>query len=183
MAYKNNIPQPSNQISDSQADLLGNFAAIGTILNPDGKYVNLATTSAPLIAAGNIGLYSKVNGGSSLNELYFKRDSGSGVDGVPITAKKITAGEGWAYLPSGMIIQWGAGSAPYAGPGTPKNFPMAFPTACLSIVGSVRGGISSNTYSKNVNFAVNDRTKFTPVGTRSDGVLGSLTYNYMAIGY
>lgn len=50
---------------------------------------------------------------------------------------------GWQKLSSGMIIQWGTLSGT-SGQGS-ANFPIAFPTACLSVVSTTNGGSPSNT--------------------------------------
>jgi hypothetical protein len=54
---------------------------------------------------------------------------------------------GYAYLPSGIIIQWGVQSS-VTSSGSTVTFPIAFPTACLRAVVSVHG--SDNTASANI---------------------------------
>ena len=77
MAYQNNIPQASDQINKSQADILNNFAAIQTLIdanhvgfaNPtnQGKhnFVSLPLTSsspaAPAFLATEEGIYNLVS--------------------------------------------------------------------------------------------------------------------------
>ena len=127
MAYQNNIPQSGTQISVSQGDLLNNFLAINTIIDPNNKFINLSTTTAPEILIGNIGLYSQVDprtypsGQTALNELYFKRNSLAGVIGIPLSGgignitplpTFVTSGAtavscGWYNLPSGSWVKYG----------------------------------------------------------------------------
>lgn len=45
-----------------------------------------------------------------------------------------TAANGYQKLPSGVIIQWGSQST--ATGGTAVTWPIAFPTACLTVVGT-----------------------------------------------
>jgi len=90
-----------------------------------------ATAQAALIYP-DIGLYSALYATTGINELFF-RNSGNVVPDVPMTAR-LYAGNGWTYLPSGIIIQWGV-IATGANP-SPVTFPIAFPNACFKVVAS-----------------------------------------------
>ena len=118
MAYKNNIPQATDAISQSQSDLLNNFAAIQTLIDID--HVDFANANqgqhnkvtfpvqggAPVFAAGSLGLYNLAYSGT--NQLFFNNAAGTN---YPITASGTTgspvATSGWTYLPSGMLLVWG----------------------------------------------------------------------------
>lgn len=52
------------------------------------------------------------------------------------------AANGYQRLPSGLIIQWGEVAA--AGGDFNANFPIAFPNACLQVVGNMIGSIGSS---------------------------------------
>lgn len=54
-------------------------------------------------------------------------------------ANQSLAATGFQYLPGGLILQWGAGTAPNNGTAA-ITFPVAFPNACL--FGAVQGGLS-----------------------------------------
>lgn len=53
------------------------------------------------------------------------------------------ASSGYQKLPSGIIIQWGYGTTAGSG-GVALTFPVAFPTACLSVTATpVNGGLTA----------------------------------------
>lgn len=128
MAYLNNIPQSSDQLSLSQSQILGNFQALGAIAgnindssaslnsNSGFNWVFLANQGATppagaSFAAGVIGAYSATNGATGRKELYINHSvAGPTVVQTPITAYVqggTNAANGWAYLPSGLIMAWG----------------------------------------------------------------------------
>jgi hypothetical protein len=126
MAFNANQPQPGSQISSSQPILLANFQAINTIIDPNNSFINLVTTTPPLISSG-IGLYSEVDprtypsGQTALNEMYFKRNTAAGVNGIPLTGGNgnitpvpsfVTFGAtavacGWYNLPNELWVKYG----------------------------------------------------------------------------
>lgn len=114
-AFKSTIPAPTDQLKDSQSDLLANFAAIKTAwdinhvtfdLADEGKH-NFVTFpeqgAAPAVAANEIAMYSKESALTSVAELFVKYESG--------TEYEITAADasnpGWCTLASGLIVKWG----------------------------------------------------------------------------
>jgi len=116
MPYISTIPQPTDRIKDSQPQILANFTAIPTLIEVnhvgfigganDGKHTKVdftANTTHPLVAANQLLLYN--NG----NELYVKKAGALATPGIPFT-KGINATQGYTYLPSGALIQWGATS-------------------------------------------------------------------------
>lgn len=122
MAYLSNIPQPTDQLSSSQTQILANFTAIGTILNPDSGAVNLVQQLAdPALPATTISLNSKALPGAPIPaiaavpeggpEIYINRTDGVNTFHLPITASECSAVAGYAYLPSGVILKWGRATA------------------------------------------------------------------------
>lgn len=119
MAYQPNIPQPTDQISQSQQDLLDNFTAISTLINvnhvdfngPDqGKHKFLTfpvQAMAPVFAAGEIGMYNFLYTVTGVDELFITNQAGVT---SPITAKEGNQ-TGWTFLPSGLLIKWGVVNA------------------------------------------------------------------------
>lgn len=139
MAYQNSIPQPTDLLKNSQADILGNFAALTSFGN---GYADLAlqTIQPPTLPIANVNdnvLYSYTNPVTTTNELYVQKMIWNGVASVPtqvaMTASSLsnTSGlNGWSYLPSGLLIKWGL-------------VPMT--TATLSVtVGVTSGGPNFN---------------------------------------
>ena len=116
MAYNNNIPQPTNQIKNSQSDLLGNFAALSPFGNGFADFT--IKTSTPSIATFDTGLYTQslqVGILAANNEMYIQKQTfGNTIQSqIPMTASILSntaaiAGlSGWTYLPSGLLLKWG----------------------------------------------------------------------------
>jgi hypothetical protein len=73
MAYQQNIPQPTDIKSKSQADILGNFQALVSFGN---GYADLPVQIvAPSFAAGNDGVYTLNNAVTTKNELYVHKQT------------------------------------------------------------------------------------------------------------
>ena len=129
MAYQNNIPQPGDAKNKSQADMLGNFAAIQTLVDVNhvdfadavnqGKHnivtlpLTLTSPSAPSFLSTEQGLYNLVNSTTTTNEIYVHKQTVDSGTEVAMTASrmsstaKATCVNGWSYLPSGLLIVWG----------------------------------------------------------------------------
>ena len=117
MAYNNNIPQASDQLSQSQADILANFQAIKTLVDINHvtfdvanqgkhKWVSMPVQSSdPTTAASEMAMYTKSVSG--VPELFIRRQS----DGSVLSCTQATlANPGYTYLPSGLLIKWGTAS-------------------------------------------------------------------------
>lgn len=121
MAYQANIPQATDTLSQSQIDILNNFGALSTFLNVNHvdfassdqgkhKFVTFPVQgSAPVINVGEIALFNALSSRTSKDELYLVNSLGAT---VPITeSQQVTGSAGWSYLPSGVLLKWGNGSA------------------------------------------------------------------------
>lgn len=124
MAYQANIPQPTDQLSKSQGDILGNFQALQTLI--DVNHVDFSSADqgkhkwvtfpiqalAPAFAATEIGLYNKVPAApfplTTVGELFIQKSTGAN---IPMTASVQSSVDGWTYLPSGIILQWNQGTS------------------------------------------------------------------------
>lgn len=132
MAYNANIPQATDLLSQSQNDLLANFTAIATLVAVNHvqfndadqgkhKYAEFPVQNAapPIVfAAGEVALYSFLNPITSQNELYVNKTNQATVVQVPFTASLLSTNSnpglniaGWTYLPSGILLKWGSGTA------------------------------------------------------------------------
>lgn len=147
MAYQNNIPQPSDRLSISQAELLNNFAAIQTLIDinhysfaspNEGKhlYLQLPEHAAPTTAANEAGLYAAVGPVSTVTELVFRRESNGA--SIFFTEGSLVT-NGWTRLPSGLLMQWGTASISDSGT-TSVSFPINFtnPNGCLNVQASAK---------------------------------------------
>ncbi len=111
MSYNQNIPQPTDQLKNSQPQILANFAA----LNPFGNgYADFPLQGAtPTFGVGDTGLYTINNANTTQNEMYIHKASNGTFVNVPMTASKMSNNaaaactSGWSYLPSGLLVKWG----------------------------------------------------------------------------
>lgn len=129
MPYQPNIPLATDQLSQSQGDIQGNFQTLSTWVQVDHTnfdtvnqgqhnfttFPQQAVDPANTATASDLRLYNKAyNAGvdpSNRNEVYLQRMDAS--PSIPITATKSSAGlgaVGYTYLPSGVLIKWGAGT-------------------------------------------------------------------------
>lgn len=194
MAYKNNIPQPTDALSQSQADMLNNFAAIQTLIDID--HVDFANSnqgqhnkvtfpvqgSAPSFAAGSVGLYNLAYAATSTNELFINRAAGSN---YPMTAFLGTATTGWTYIPSGMIMVWGRATITAGGAFTVlysavPSFPGFSSFAATPMLTRIKNSTASN-------FLIVDTVTSPPtnvngfIARSSDGQNG-VTFGWLVIG-
>ena len=127
MAYNNNIPQPNDDLSVSQPQILANFAEIATAFNlnhvafnatGEGKhaFVEMPNQNAapPTTIAGEVGLYCNTSTATTFPELFFIKNNGgasvppplNNANGYVITGSNYTS-PGWTRLPSGILLKWG----------------------------------------------------------------------------
>ena len=128
MAFLPGIPQGTDQISVSQGNILNNFQILGAIAgntNPSSASINVTSgfnwvylpanganpPAGSAFPAGQLALYSGANAGTGFNELYINKPiAGPSFKQVPMTAYRLggtNAGNGWTYLPSGLLMAWG----------------------------------------------------------------------------
>jgi len=146
MAYNSQIPQPTDLLSQSQPQLLGNFQAIQTLIDVDhvdfntpnqGKHfrVSLPVQSpAPTFTTGDVGMYSFLNPVTSQNELYINKINQVTTTQICATASILSTtsaptnnSSGWTYLPSGILMKWGNATITSTS-GSPVQT-VTFPTA------------------------------------------------------
>jgi len=135
MAYLPNIPQSTDKLSVSQGNILNNFTILGAIAgnaNPASDAINSTAgfnwillpsqgaipPAAASFPAGVVALYSATNATTSKNELYINKTNQATVTQIPATASTLSITSapasnvgGWTYLPSGMLMQFGTGTA------------------------------------------------------------------------
>lgn len=112
-------------------------------------------------------------------------------NGVSVSANVVTINQfsqvkspsGYTVLPNGVIVQWGTVPSGAGEGSTSVTFPVAFPTACVSLTASIINPSSDNendfwyqVISLNTTFATLYRNS-------SDGDSRSVSGYYMAIGY
>lgn len=136
--YNANTPQPTDTISSTQLPIQTNFASIQTTFDvnhedfasPDygkHKFVEMPNQSAdPAGATNEMTLYSKVYAKTAQSEAYVKRDAAA--NPVPFTAGLINSANGWAFLPCGLLIKWGAANY-NVGNNTTQSLNIVFPAS------------------------------------------------------
>jgi hypothetical protein len=109
MAYNPNIPQPTDAQDTSQADILNNFIALDPIYNGVNNFIILPVQgSTPTTSSTQLSLFS-ANDSSSNLQLFLGPIS----TGTPINLTGSgQATNGWARLPSNILIKWGTTNVP-----------------------------------------------------------------------
>lgn len=134
--YNGIIPQANDFLSISQGQILNNFGAIQSLIQTDhtdfpsgtktaGQHDRVSftvQTSPPAQnlpnranwVAGQVGMYSALNGTTNQNELYINKTNQATVKQIPATASVLSVTSapgnhitGWTYLPSGILLKWG----------------------------------------------------------------------------
>lgn len=154
MVFLPNIPQPTDDQSNSQGQLLANNQQLDTSFSVDhyafsdltannGKHkaIHLVNQSDPTTAAGEIAIYDKLV--SSIPELFMRRASNGSVIQMSV-GNPVIATSGGAFglslstfLPGGIILK----AMRYTPATSPVvNIPFSsfgigsFPTACLGLI-------------------------------------------------
>ena len=147
MAYTSNIPQPNDDLSVSQPQILANFTEIATAFNLNHGPFNSATegkhafvempnqnAAPPTTIANEVGLYCNTSAYSPITgpepALLFIKQFGTSAPaplnsatGYEITTSNYIANGGWTRLPSGILIMWGFGTVPNNA--TPITLPIS----------------------------------------------------------
>jgi hypothetical protein len=98
MPFNANIPQPGHLLSQSQSDILNNFTAIASVINPNTGTLTLTQAAVPTTAANQVSLYNSITNG-----LNIKVGTDAPIDIT--TATKASVGQ--CTLPSGIQLKWG----------------------------------------------------------------------------
>ena len=119
MAFKNNIPLSTDLLSQSQDDILNNFAGIKTLVDVNhvtfdaadqGKHSFIefpVQAPVPTTGAGEVGLYAQTSALTGNPELVFSHESAGSTYEFTSAEKAET---GYTMLPSGIILKWGSGT-------------------------------------------------------------------------
>lgn len=152
MTYNANIPQSTNLVSNSQAQLLENFSQLNTQFgidhtpfnnagsNGDGfhKKVTLKLVTDPAAATSEDILYNKqvtYTGPTTRNELFMRQSSADGSAVIQLTdlyQAISTATTGSTFLPGGLVLKWGQFSIASGSSGS-ANFVSRFNSTALVV--------------------------------------------------
>lgn len=194
MTYNNNIPQATDDPSQSQGQLLGNFAALDTytqvdhvpLNDPDqGKHAHSTypeQASDPVTGANEVALYSKeytmtVSAVPTTFTNLFFAPEGAGTVGT-FGGPSLLATAGYTFIPGGLLVQWNTVSA---SSGSNVTFPIAFGANPFYVSFMVTGASANNrVYTRISGTPVT--THFAPIilNTSGSGLTNQITY--IAIG-
>jgi hypothetical protein len=189
MSYTNNIPNATDLISNSQAQIKANFTAIdsgttGTGIGFSRNHITMTdatngglhnrvdfyqAVTAPSISGFTSSAYAKTS--SAISEFYYK----NGTIETQITKSSLTASSGEGFIPGGLQVR--AGTSLWPGQSQYVNFSTAFPTTCLSVVVSNANSGSNATIINVISIAANRFQVFSP------NISSGSNLSYIAIGY
>lgn len=125
----NNVPLSGQSLNDTRNPIRNNFNTIDTAFTVDHVSYNTANQGfhnkvtmpvqalAPVFAAGINGLFSLLNATTTQNEINIHKQNLAGAVNIPMTASVLGTNainngvRGWTYLPSGILLKWGATSS------------------------------------------------------------------------
>ena len=183
--YLPNIPQPQDDPSQSQNEILENFQTINTsnsvnhvaFNNTDQgkhKFIQMPEVTAPdpipTTAANEGALFTEVS--NSLTELFWVPESNG--TKIQLTNGSIDASaSGYTFLPGNLLIQWGTAAGNSSATGFINTFPLTFLALRTVTCTPVNTGSLTNW---NIYSQSNDGFKVKTSGA------GPFTINYIAIG-
>lgn len=208
MPYNPNIPGATDLLSTSQPQIQGNFQILQNIFDINhvdynaggdaGKHIYVELPIAggnpiPPIAfpAAEIAVYAATNATTTKNELYVNKTNQATVVQVPMTASILSTNSnpglnvtGWTYLPSGILLKWGNGTA---NGNTAFTFPVAATIPVFTNVMSMQlctaygNAADGNGFVRLGNFS---NVGFNAYGSQRTAVVNAATgFQYLAIGY
>lgn len=207
MAYNQNIPQATDLLSQSQGDIQSNFQAIKTLVDINHvtfgaadqgkhKWVTLPVQGATPPAgagflAGELGLYNASYTVTNQSELFINKTNQATVVQVPTTASILSTNSnpglnvaGWTYLPSGIIMKWGNGTA---NGNTAFVFPVAATIPVFTNVMSIQLCTAYSNIADGdgfVRLSTFTNLGFTAFGSaRTTVTTKAVSFQYLAIGY
>jgi hypothetical protein len=203
--YTPGIPNATDQLKNSQPTIQANFQSIGQVFDANHADFNSDTygqhnlvqmpeqVSAPNppFADTDVAFYNLESDVTDISEIFVHLSTGSFIEeDYPMTASILSTtdanwatGSGWSYLPSGLIMKWGTGTA--TSPVTKTSYPVAanipvFTTATLNV--NITATSNSGTYVA----SLYNLSGYTPSTTgfyaTPSGAI-SVTFVYLAIGY
>lgn len=191
MAYNENIPQATDNPSQSQSQILDNFQEISIAFNTNhgnfnsanqGKHAFLQMpeqSSAPATSANEMALYTKESALTSVAEMFIRKESNG--NEIEFTSF-LGATNGWTRLPSGILLKWGTG----VGSGTHTTlFPTAptIPVYTAVYTGFVITADASSTPNTFATFQAVSPIGITVYGSRRTATSATtVNYRYLVIG-
>ncbi len=125
--YTRNIPQPGDDPSQSQNQLLENFQVLndaflvnhGPYNGPnEGKNNQVTFPAGPLVGQpftyqpGELGLQNRTSLPTNRPDMWMSRGNTTGFPITGYMSGGTSVNNGWTYLPSGVLIAWGQATIP-----------------------------------------------------------------------
>jgi hypothetical protein len=153
----NDVPKSGQSLGQTRVPINQNFQVIDAAFQVDHQGYNLTgqgkhnkvtfpvQASAPVFAAGEMGLFNLLNPNTNVNELYVNQQDGTQ---TPLTAG-VNGSTGWFFLPNGLLVKYGQSSTS----GSPQPYPFTFPVnagtpvfascfwAMITPIGGFGGGV------------------------------------------
>lgn len=145
MPYNANIPQATDQLSNSQPQILANFQSLAPFGNQTALFMTDTLAVTPVTAANQFAFF--VNDVTAVPQIFIQPPSVAAP--INITSSDRSASQGGTTLPSGIILKWGINTT--SGAGTVNiTFTVAFPTAVLSaqVTTKSTGGAITNEFAR-----------------------------------
>jgi hypothetical protein len=184
MAWQPNIPLATDQADVSQGDIQGNFQALDPIFNGINNFIILpAQGSNPTTSSSQVTLFSK-NDASSNPQLFY--GGPSSVSPVNLTGSG-QATNGWARLPSNILIKWGTVNVPINTLATVTlpagSIPGFVSTFYVSASQTFAAGPTTSTLNATVSAGNATATTFQVwPNTTTAPLSGTISISYLAIG-
>jgi len=120
--YSPNIPQPGDLPSQSQDQILQNFQTLNTAFAQDhlaynnpaqGQHKQITFPVGPVTGqpftflSGQIGLQNLNQAPTSVPDIWLSRGTAAAFPMTGFTVGGTNAGNGWTYIPSGLLMAWG----------------------------------------------------------------------------
>jgi hypothetical protein len=203
MPYQNNKPLAADQLSQSQADINGNFQVLGSIGGngvPNSMGINTVPgagfnyaffTTGGLPPAGSAfansnALFSSAVAG--VNEMFINKNNLAGNVNIPFTrsilSNTVPANglPGWTYLPSGIIMKWGIVGVPNIAAGGTQAFNATVPFTNFFAAFLGPGNSGGANYSPQISAINNVQITIINRGTVANTYVAANVY-YCVIGY
>lgn len=109
MAYNANIPQATDQISQSQSDILANFQALSGAASNTLPYLLLGPeqVSAPVTSSTQMSIFEKTGANTLRPELAIGQPSSGDIVEFTEWGQDTTTSGGYTRFPSGVLFKWG----------------------------------------------------------------------------
>lgn len=143
MVFTANMPLATQSLNYTQPLVLGNFANYkanmevnhGGVNDADAgkhKFVQMPAQAAdPATAADEVAIYCKDAGGGVYREYLRQANNGTVVQITGVDP--LNAGNGYTFLPGGLLMQWGLTTPASATANTAIVYPIAFSAAAHNI--------------------------------------------------